>query len=107
MPPPLFQKVKKYLSITDIQKEIGFLHGILHCMKKNWESHGTISPINFGRELVILFVYKCDAISIFHSIFIFFAQITLHAYRHEKIWGFLVIVHRGSEAAHFVVAGRP
>ena len=38
---------------------------------------------------------------------LFFAQITLHAYRHEKIWGFLVIVHRGSEAAHFVVAGRP
>lgn len=78
MPPPLFQKVKKYLSIMDIQKEIGFLHGILHCMKKNWESHGTISPINFGRELVIsyyvnlIFVYKCDAISIFHSIFIIF-----------------------------------
>lgn len=25
----------------------------------------------------------------------------------KEIWGFLIIVHRGSEAAHFVVAGRP
>ena len=36
----------------------------------------------------LIFVYKCDAISIFHSIFIIFAQITLHAYRHERNMGF-------------------